>query len=687
MDSFSHVLGFVFSQAGVATAVALVAIVIVLWNAIVIVGGNEVAVMERRYFGNEMPEGHVIAMPGQVGVQARTLPPGLHVLIPFLFKIRKFPFVVIDDDQVGVVEAIDGKAVPAGRIFAKVVDGHNSFQDAEAFLKAGGEKGPQIEILPPGNFRINTAQFRVATSPLAVIQKGKIGLVTAMDGMPIPTGRLLAQHVDGHTSYQNGQMFLAKNGQKGPQIDVLLPGAFRINTALFKVEIKDATEIPADYVGIVTALDGAPLPIGEFVAMSDPAHNDFQNSAKFLDLRGQRGPQFDALRPGTYYINPWMFAVKQVPVTVVERGEVGVVVSNVGKRAADAPVADARTDLSGVAGSNERYVVPDGYRGIQQDVMGPGRYYLNTAGSMIYKINTTNVTIDWDRDEKTKFNPLKVISKDGFAIEVSVKVVVRVRPEQAPYMVAKIGSMENLIDHVIHPMIDSSFRNQASTTSAMGFMQDRQDEQKKAEDRARRELETYHVDCVSVLICQIELPQDLMDTQTKKIIAEQQKAMYEAQQITENARISMEKTHAQADQQASLVTAEIGVLIADQEKAKAIKNAEGAGESERLKAIGQAAGVRAIGEAQASAILAKGKATAEAYQLQNSALGADAVTAIEVTKQIAEGHIKITPDLLVQGDAGGGLISTFLAQLVSRQGTAMRASAAARPVAEPPHKV
>ena len=680
MDSLLHLVSYLYSSPGVVTAV--LAVIILLWNSIVIVGGSELAVMERRYFGSEMPEGHVIAMPGQVGVQARTLSPGLHLLIPFLFKIQKLEFVVIKDDQVGMVESIDGKAVPAGRIFARVVEGHNSFQDAEGFLSAGGEKGPQIEILPPGNYRINTTQFRVSTNGTVIIPKGKIGLVTAMDGMPIPTGRLLAQHVDGHSSFQSGQVFLASKGQKGPQIDVLLPGAFRINTDLFKVEIRDATEVPADFVGIVTALDGAPLPIAEFVAMSDPGHNDFQNPAKFLDLRGQRGPQYDALRPGTYYINPWMFAVKLVPVTVVERGEVGVVVSNVGKKASDAPVADQSTDLSGVLGSNERYVVPDGYRGIQKDVVGPGRYYLNTAAVLIYVINTTNITIDWDRDEKTKFNPLKVISKDGFAIEVSVKVVVRVRPEQGPYMVAKIGSIDNLVEHVIHPMIDSSFRNQASTTSAMGFMQDRQDEQKKAEDRARKELESYHVDCVSVLICQIELPQDLMDTQTKKIIAEQQKAMYEAEQITEQARIATEKTRAQANQQASLVTAEIGVQIAEQEKAKAIKTAEGAGESERLKAIGTAAGVKAIGDAEASAILAKGKATAEAYQLQNTALGADAVTAIEVTKQIAEGKIKITPDLLVQGDGGGGLLSTFLAQLVSRQNGAMNAGAAARAAGE-----
>jgi len=62
------------------------------------------------------------------------------------------------------------------------------------------------------------------------------------------------------------------------------------------------------------------------------------------------------------------------------------------------------------------------------------------------------------------FNPLSVISRDGFEMRVSVKVIMRVHPEQAPLMVAKIGSVQNLIDHVIHPMIDSSFRNQASSS-------------------------------------------------------------------------------------------------------------------------------------------------------------------------------------------------------------------------------
>ena len=233
-------------------------------------------------------------------------------------------------------------------------------------------------------------------------------------------------------------------------------------------------------------------------------------------------------------------------------------------------------------------------------------------------------------------------------------MVVRVRPDQAPYMVAKVGSIDNLIQHVIHPMIDSSFRNQASSTSAMNFLQNRQEEQTRAEDRARTSLEKYHVECVSVLICQINLPQELMETQTKRIIAEQQKQMFAMQQEAEAARISTEKTRATADQQGELVKAEIGVKVADQQKQKTIVLAEG-----------DAEGIRLRGEGEAKKIEAIGQATAEAYRKQNAALGQQAITAIEVIKKVAEGNIRITPDILVAGEKGG-LLDILLAQMVKK---------------------
>lgn len=643
------------------------------YYSIVIVGGSEIAVIERRWFGWKMPQGRVVAMGNEVGIQARTLGPGLHFLIPFIYTARKYPFMEISDGEVGFVESIDGNPIPPGRIFAQVVQGHNAFQDGEVFLSNNGQKGPQIQILSPGKYRINPYQFNITKQNAVFVDKGVVVVVTAMDGQKIPAGRLLGQSVPGHSNFENGQAFLESGGQKGPQIEILQPGTYRINLNLFKVESHRATVIPANNIGLVTALDGSALPESEYIAKSVTGHDDYQNAQKFLAASGQRGPQLDVLRPGTYYINPLMFNVELDDVTVVERGQVAVVISNVGEEPTEEMkrrlTSSQSDELPEVKAVRERYVVPKGYRGIQEEVAGPGRYYLNKRAFIPYIVDTTNFTIDWDNSENTRFDSLEVISKDGFPIDVSVKVVVRVRPDQAPYMVAKVGSIENLILHVIHPMIDSSFRNQASSTSAMNFLQNRQEEQTRAEERARLSLEKYHVECVSVLICQINLPQELMETQTMRIIAEQQKQMFAMQQEAEAARIATEKTRATADQQGELVTAEIGVKVADQQKLKTI-----------VLAQGDAEGVRLRGEGDAKRIEAIGQATAEAYRKQNAALGQQAVTAIEVIKKIAEGNVRITPDILVAGEHGG-LLDVLIAQLVQKGAKVPAASAPLEPVA------
>ncbi len=77
------------------------AIIVLVVKSIVIVGGTEIAVLERKYFGKQMPQGRVIAQSNEIGIQARTLGPGLHFLIPFLYSTRKQPFTVIREDEVG----------------------------------------------------------------------------------------------------------------------------------------------------------------------------------------------------------------------------------------------------------------------------------------------------------------------------------------------------------------------------------------------------------------------------------------------------------------------------------------------------------------------------------------------------------------------------------------------------------
>ncbi len=241
-------------------------------------------------------------------------------------------------------------------------------------------------------------------------------------------------------------------------------------------------------------------------------------------------------------------------------------------------------------------------------------------------------------------------------------------------MVAKIGSIENLIDHVVHPMIDSSFRNQASSTEAMNFMQDRALEQVKAEQRTREELEKYHVECVSVLISQIILPQELMEIQTRRVIAAQQQAMFVEQQKAEQERIATENTRAKADKQVELVSAQIGVQISEQTKKTTVIEAEG-----------RARAVELQGEAEGKKILAIGKATAEAYDKQVEAVGQLNLAGIEVTKAIATAGLKITPDVLVGGgDGSSNVFAAFIAQLLAQNRTALTDGPSLSPPATSP---
>lgn len=655
-----------------AVELLVVAVVVLLilfgGRMLVSVRGSEIGIIERRYLGRPLPEARVIAMQGEIGFQARSLQPGLHLLPPFLYSVSREAMIVVGEEQVGLVESIDGLSLQPGQIFARRVAGHDNFQDGEAFLRNGGQKGPQVDILPPGKYRINTYLFHVRLARVMTVPPGHVGIVSARDGGLIPTGRLLAQRAAGHNSFQDGGAFLKNGGQRGPQIEVILPGRYRVNTDLFQIEVKEATVIESNQIGLVTAYDGQPLPSGDLVAPHVEGHNDFQDASAFLASGGLRGPQFDLLKPGTYYLNPLMFQVKLDEVMVISRGEVAVLVSNVGSE------PDWLTTEERLRSGQERYVVPAGCRGIQAEVAGPGAYYLNRWAYIPYIIPTTNITIDWAEDGSGKeildntvskteasgspqpFDQLTVISRDGFEMQVSVKVIIRVRPDQAPLMVAKIGSLENLIDNVIHPMIDSSFRNQASSTEAMQFMQDRALEQEKAQERARVEFEKYHVECVSVLISQIFLPQNLMEIQTKRVIATQQQEMYVQQQKAEERRIATDNTRATADKQPELVAAQIGVQIAEQTRQQTIIQAEGEGRA-----------IEVVGEAEGKKILAVGSATAEAYQKQVSAVGQLNLTAIEVAKSIAGAGLKITPDILVGAGAtdGSGIFTAFLAQLLA----------------------
>ena len=650
--------------------IGVIALLFIAYNSFVVVGGNEVIVLERKYFGKKIENGRIFAMKQEVGIQIRNLMPGFHFLIPFIYSYKKYKIVNIPENYIGIVESLDGKNIPNNRIFGKKVEGHNSFQDGESFINAGGEKGVQIEILPPGDYRINPAMFTIAVEEMVVINSNEVGIVYAQDGLPLKEGQLFANSIENHSDYQDIDSFLKNGGQKGPQINVLKPGQYKINTKFFKVKVEKAVSIPQDKIGLVTANAGVTLPKNEVVGNYVEGHNSFQDGDKFLKNGGQKGRQIEYLSSGLYYLNTDLFSVEQVKQVEVPTGTVGVVTSFVGEEPSmeiENALSSSQTDenIKNEELIRETIKMPEHYKGVQHNILRPGLYPVNGYAYSVQLIDITNISVEWANNpselQKTHFKPLQILSQDGFPITVSVQVIVRIKPQQAPILVAKVGSVQKLIKDVIDPIISSSFRNQASQASAMSFLQDRSKEQTNSEEHVRQELAKYNVECVSVLITNIELPQDLMDTQTSKIIAEQQIDQYKMQQKSAEERVKTEKTIAIANQQPELVKSEINVQIADQKKREKITLAEadaqsaklyGEGESNKIKLLGDAEAykIKALAQAEAEKIEKIGQANADAYKKQVDAVGEEGIVALESLKllpNVIKDGIKLVPDIVI----------------------------------------
>ncbi len=555
--------------------------------------------------------------------------------------------VIIPEDRIGLVTkkfVLFGqhKELPSGRIIA-----------------LNGEAGFQSQTLAPGLYFWKWIwQYEVTLQPLTVIPDGMIGLLMSKDGGELQAGAVLARRVDCQM-FQDAEMFLRSGGQKGRQAAFLTPGTYRINSFLFDVTLAKMTQVRENMVGIVTTLDGAPLPEGQIAGRVTEGHSNFQNADAFLSAGGSRGLQPQVILAGSYFLNTWFVHVEEIPMTEISIGSVGVVISYYG---------DEGIDVSGTDFKHGN-IVAKGHKGVWAEPLGPGKYPLNTYILRIEHVPTTNLVLNWAnaRSEAHQLDKhlstITVRSKDGFPFNLDVSQIIHIPMVEASKVIARFGNMNNLVSQVLEPTIGNYFRNSAQDSDVIAFLSTRKERQASARSHINAVLDQYNVNGVDTLIGDIAPPDSLMKTLTDRKLAEEQKITYDTQRMAQETRQELEKQTAIADIQKQIVQADQGVQIAERVADAAVKKAGGdatsvklnaAAEAERVKvtADAEASRITLTGNAEAEKILAIGKANAESYQLQVNAMGGDNFTRTKIAEIIGKDKVKVMPDILITG--GGG---------------------------------
>jgi len=638
----------------------------ILWlSGVVIVPDNRIGIVTKKFalFGahRRLPDGRIIALNGEAGYQADTLPPGLHIgLWPWQYTVDRVEFFTIPPGKVGCVEACDGQPLPAGRIIGRQVD-CDSFQDARAFLQNNGQRGPQMQIIPPGTYRINRLLFTVTLSDATIIPPAKIGVVEARDGKPLPTGRVIARHVD-CDSFQNPHAFMSGGGERGPQMAVVAPGTYRINPLLFSVQLADVVDISENRVGIVTTREGSDLAKGEIAGPVVEGHSLFQNPQAFLDNHGSKGLQEQVLLAGRYFINPRFATVEVVNMTEVPIAHVGVVIAFVGREGRD------------VTGELFRHgnLVSKGEKGVWIEPLDPGKYPVNPYTHKIINVPTANVVLNWatGKTEAHKLDAnlstISVRSADGFKFNLDVSQIIHIPRNDAPKVIARFGGMSALVTQVLEPTIGNYFRNAAQGSDIIDFLKHRSTRQEEARTAISVALREYNVGAVDTLIGDIVPPDQLMKTLTDRKLAEQERVTYETQRQAQEVKQQLEQATALAATQAKVVDAERQVAIAEFNARANVKSAEGQSQAKKINAEADATVLRTVGDAEAAKTHAVGGAEAEVIKLKIASMESGNYALVQVAQALANAGVKLVPDIVAGGSLGSGgtLVDVLLASVV-----------------------
>ena len=486
------------------SVVVIFVLIVMVLKSIYSIGPTEVGLVRKR-FGAALPEDNPIAFHGEAGYQADLLMPGLRFKNVLVYAVTKHPWVQVPAGQIGIVVAQIGQPLPIGAKSAVYTEAFGNFTNLHPFVEGAGpkhmkgQKGVQRPVLSPGTL----SPFH----PIAFL------VITKLQVYGVPVSQELRSRMKG---------------------DRLTPIAFGLSDmALDVTRIEPrATESGhvVDMVGVVTALEGDPLPAGDIssrlggfkdiedleaapaaggaaatansvlietiLGSKNDQHKSYQDFQAFLDKGGKIGLQHDPLLYGAYNLNPFLMRVEQVPMLVVEQGQVAVIKSYVGL---------PTQDTSGPEFKFGSLVKP-GHRGIWEEPLRTGKYPINPRIYQAEIVPTAILKLDWAKGVTgahgldARLEPIVAKSREGFIFELDLQVLIHVPDTKAPRVISMVGSMFNLVNEVLQAALGNHFRNRLGMMEAVTFIQSRQTVQEEATRHLSEQLAEYEVETKGVYI-------------------------------------------------------------------------------------------------------------------------------------------------------------------------------------------
>jgi len=438
--------------------------------------------------------------------------------------------VYIGEDEVGVKHRIYGTPLPAGKIIA-----------------TGTQKGPQADVLGPG-FNISpfiNVIYDIEKLPILNIPEGKLGMLIAKDGLPLPDNTYMAPEwpADKVTKMLDAEYFLGEGrGYRGPQVTVLKPGKYRINWKLFDVKIADSTDVPAGTVAVIRSTVSSSDKCASEEKFQKGSTND--RIGTMLVSKGCRGVWKEVLYPSRYYLNPNAYEPILIPTRV------------------------------------QTWVYKGGYETRKIDLV------VGDDGKITQKETKIKAKVPANAADRAI-----MVRSEGWTFPVEVRVVVQVDAQDAPLVVASVGDLQAVEDRIVTPAIRDAMRTIAGDPKrkVLDFVEKRDEIAALVENAIAAEAKKAGVTVQEVRLGEAAIPPELMVARLREQLATQLKRTYETEREAQKARIKTEKERATADKQQTLVAAEIDKQAAEFRKEQLRLQGEG----EKLRLMEIAKGQRA----------------------------------------------------------------------------------------------